>query len=270
MLTPAAVTPSAAPDPFFAGVEPTPVRVVHEGRQYELALPLRYHDWTLMFANFPAPTRRVREVLPSPKLVPVEIVPGLSVVTLVAFAHKQVDGLAPYNEIAVMMPVRCQPRWNVPLLPLLFPQRFPDLGFWVEHLPVTTVEACDAGIALWGFPKVVHEITFEERDGVRRCRWSDGGTEIMVFEMRVPSRFTSRRIDFVAYPRQAGTLGRTLFQTKAPYFETRWPGGATFRLGDGEIARRLRRLGMWRFAIGRLFAPSGLSMLHGPSERIPV
>ena len=107
-------------------------------------------------------------------------------------------------------------------------------------------------------------------DGVRRCVWRDGGREVLTFEMRIPAALTPRRMNFRCFPCKDGLLGPTLFETKAPYFETRWPGGARVRLGDHEIAERLRRLGMWSIAFGRLFAPRGLSMLHGPSDMLPV
>ena len=143
----------SARDEFFENAKSSEVSIKHEGRSYTFMLPLRYYDWSLMLANFPAPTASIRALLPSRTLVPVELLPGLSVVTLVAFDHRRVEGLDRYQEVSVMMPVRLKPRWNVPLLPLLFPHWFPDLGFWVEHLPVTSQPACDAGVAIWGFPK---------------------------------------------------------------------------------------------------------------------
>jgi hypothetical protein len=257
-------------DDFFANGRCTPVEVNRDGRRAWLTLPLRYYDWSMMFASFPASAAAIRAILPSRKLVPVELFPGLSVVTLVAFNHRRVEGLDEYNEISVMMPVRREPRWNVPLVPLLFPHWFDDLGFWVQHLPVTTQAACDAGVEIWGFPKVVHDLTFEDTAGVRRCVWRDAGRVILTFDMVTAAPGPERRMNFVAYSRKDGRLAETLFETKAPYFQTRWPGGARFALGDHPLAAEFAKFRMWNIAVGRVFAARGLSMLHGPGRRISM
>jgi hypothetical protein len=63
-------------------------------------------------------------------------------------------------------------------LDLLFPHRFPRFGLYVHHLPVTTQEAYDFGVELWGYPRFLCQITFEEDEGARRCRLAVDGQEV--------------------------------------------------------------------------------------------
>jgi len=223
-------------------------------------LPQRYYDWSFIMTHFPAPTSRVRELLPDDCLVPVEIVPGLAVVTLAAFEYRRMATLAPYNEFAVMVPVRYEPDWNIPFLPLLDPDHY-DVGFWVHHLPVTTQEACDVGIGVWGFPKVVAEIGFRDVGWVRHCDvWEDGEHVLTLSSAMGETRREARR--FYAYSVLEGELVKTLVDTRGEYYAWNVPGRASFELGTHRVADELRDLEVQNFAIAGLFAFTTRSRLH--------
>ena len=76
--------------------------------------------------------------------------------------------IGPYNEIGIGVPCRLDPVLNIPLLPALF-DRFFAVGFYVHYLPVTTQIAYDAGVDVWGLPKFVATIEFEDTPTHRRC-----------------------------------------------------------------------------------------------------
>lgn len=259
-------------DRFLATASPKlqVLKVERAGRSWVFELPQRYFDWTMMMAHFPASAARVRELLPSRELQPVQIVPGIALVTLAAFEYHRAATLAPYNEVAMMVPVRCQARSNPPFLPLVFPHWFKDLGFYVFKLPVTTQEACDIGIEIWGFPKFVAEIEFESEGEVRRCHLRYEGKHVLTLQQKIPVFAVEQAMDFLAYPVKERELLKTLVQTKARYVERRLPFGASCMLGDHPIADELRGLSMWRHAFGRLYGMKAESLLNGPSDRIPV
>ncbi len=255
---------------MMAGVSIKTISVTTAGRTWPFELPQHYLDWSMIMAHFPAWTSKVRRRLPSAKLQPVQIVPGLAMVSLAAFEYREAATLAPYNEVAIMIPVRCQAKCNLPLLPLLFPHRFKDLGFYIFHLPVTTQEACDIGIDHWGFPKFVADIKFHSGGGVRRCDLQYEGRQVLTLEQNIPSSETAQSMDFLAYPVKNGDLLKTLVHTKARYAKCRLPFGAKCTLGNHPIADELRGLGMWRHAFGRLYGVRAESLLNDFSERIPV
>lgn len=225
-------------------------------------LPQRYYDWSFVMAHFPASTRRVRRLLPpGDALRPVEIVPGLAVVSLAAFEYRRARSLAPYNEVGVMVPVRHSPERSHPLLPLLYPERY-GVGFWVHYLPVTTPQADAAGREIWGFPKVVADIRFQDVGWTRRCRLRANGQDVLTLDAAMGETRTEPR-EFHAFSIKDGTLLRTLVDTRAQYHG--WflrGGGASFTLGDHPVAQQLRDARIRNVAVGGLFAFSARSRLH--------
>ncbi|MCL4476071.1 MAG: acetoacetate decarboxylase family protein [Nitrospirae bacterium] len=238
-----------------------------------IRLPIRYHDWSWINAFFSAPVTKVRRLLPSGKLKPILLAPGITMVALSGFEYRKSD-LNPYNEFAVAIPVQYEPVVNIPGLPLLFhpalsPEWYRKLGMYVHHLPVTTQAALDTGVEIWGYPKFIAEISFEETGDMRRCRLRAEGKEIVVLEVK-KSTTKARAISFYTYTVKNGQLLRTLIQTQGQYCITRFPGGASYTLGDHPIAEELKTLGMGRTALGRFYAPQLQSLLHPASERLPV
>jgi hypothetical protein len=250
---------------FPDGIPVTNQQIIVDGRHHLIQLPQRYYDWSFIMAHFPAPTRHVKTLVPVESLHPVEIAPTLAVITLAAFEYRRMATLAPYNEVAIMVPVRYQPRWDIPFLPLLCPDRF-DVGFWVHHLPVDTQEACDAGVSVWGLPKVVAtEIRFDDIGWMRQCELEEDGEHVLTLSAAMgETRLESRR--FYAYSLLHGQLLKSLVDTRAHYHAWYAPqGGASVTLGTHQIARDLRDLGMHNAAIAGLFAFTAKSRLH-PGE----
>ncbi len=256
---------------FFAGVKTEPVELPNGVR---VELPVRYYDWSWIVANFPVPADKVRRLLPSNKLKPLLILPGTAMISIGAMEYRRIADVAPYNEFAIGVLVQYEPRANVPGIALLFhplltPQRYDKVGGYIHRLPVTTQEAYDFGVGIWGYPKVVAEIVFEDVDQVRRCRLRTEGKDVVTLEVK--KLFTkAQAVNFYSYTVKNGQLLRTLIQTQGQYGITRSLGGASYILGDGPIAEELRALGMGKTALGRMYAPRLQSMLHLASECLPL
>lgn len=251
---------------FFAGVK---IEEAELSTGVRIGLPVRYYDWSVIMAHFPAPAAKVRKLLPSDKLKPALLMPGTAVVSFAAFEYRQIADVAPYNEFGIMVPVLYKPAVNIPGLPLLFPHWFKRFGLYVHHLPVTTQEAYDFGVELWGYPKFVAEISFEDEGEMRRCRLRAEGKDVMTFEVKKLATRT-RLMNYYSYTVKDGQLLKTLIQTKEQSGITRFRGGASYTLGDHPIAEELRSLGMGKTAVERLYAPQVQSMLHPAGERLPL
>ena len=167
-----------------------------------IRLPVRYYDWSWMGALFPAPAAKVRGLLPTNKLQPVLLMPGIAMVALAAFEYRNIADVEPYNEFTVAVPVQYEPAVNAPGLPLFFhpllaPERYRKIGMYVHHLPVTTPAARDFGVEIWGYPKFIADIGFEETGEVRRCRRAEG-KDIVILEIR-KSAAAARAVNFYSY-----------------------------------------------------------------------
>jgi hypothetical protein len=251
-----ASTPTTFPD----GIDVVPTTFTLDGQKWTVEVPQKYYDWSFIMAHFPASTARVRALIPTDTLQPVELLPRVAVVTLAAFEYRQPATLAPYNEVGIMVPVRYKPRSNVPLLPLLWPENY-DVGFWIHHLPVTTEEARAAGLHFWNFPKVLAEIRFRDVGWMRECELHEDGQHVLTLCAPVGETRTEPR-QFYAFSVMNGQVLKTLVDTRAPYYAWNVPGRASFELGDHEVAQQLRHLAVQNVAIAGLYATSARSRLH--------
>jgi hypothetical protein len=140
---------------------------------------------------------------------------------------------------------------------------------YIHHLPVTTQAARDFGVEIWGYPKFIAEIGFEETGALRRCRLRAEGKDIVMLEIN-KSATKVRSTNFHTYTIKNSQLLRTLVQTQGQYCITRLPGGASYTLGDHPIAVELKALGMGKTAVGCFYAPQLQSLLHSASERLSL
>ena len=237
-----------------------------------IGLPVRYYDWSWINALFPAPAAKVQRLLPSKKMKPVLAMPGIAMVALTAMEYRKIADVAPYNEFSIAIPVQFEPTFNIPGLPLFFhpllsPRRYRKFGMYVHHLPVTTQTARDFGVEIWGYPKFIAEISFEDVGEMRRCQLCAEKKNIVTLDIK-KSATKPRSINFYTYTVKDGKILRTLVQTQGEYSITRFPGGASYTLGDHPIAEELKALGMGKTALGRFYAPRVQSLLHTASERL--
>jgi hypothetical protein len=251
---------------FFAGVR---IDEVGLSTGVRIGLPVRYYEWSAIMAHFPAPAAAVRKLLPTDKLKPAQLVPGTAVLSMVAMEYRRIADVEPYNEFGIMVPVLYEPTVNTPGLPLLFPDRFRRFGFYVHHLPVTTQAAYDFGVEIWGYAKIVAEISFEDAVHLRRCRLRAEGKDVVTLEVeRLATK--ARPLNYYSYTVKDGQLLRTLVQAWGQVGIGRFRGGASYTLGDHPMAEELRALGMGKTAVERLYAPQVQSMLHAAGQRLPL
>lgn len=257
------------PSPEFpdgVAVERKPITMRGRTRPVLVEVPQRYYDASVMMAHFPACARRIQELvratLQSDTVTPVRLAPGIGVVSLAAIDYRRPSSLARYKEVAIMMPILPRGDFHFPAWPFLAPASYPDLGFHIQHLPVTTDDACEAGLQLWNFPKFKAKITFRDLGWTRRCDLhAEDDTRILSLSVRISLTRTGTK-NLLAYSRKDGRLLRTLIESQAQYDETHFSGGAWVSLGDHPIAEELRKLSMLNVAVGRLYAPFAKSRLN--------
>lgn len=242
-------------DEFFRRFAPRPA-----GRPLELAdgiakdylFPTLYGDVTCAMAVFLCPYERAERLMPHPRIRPVRMTRGRSLVLLSCYEYRKVLGVPPYNEIAMTIPVMVDPRLDVPVLPMLL-GGFKSFGYYVFSMPVTSLENRVRGREIWGLPKEVQEIEIFEDAGdcITICRESSGEP---YFTLRVPTTGTPTLFDLSSnlYTR----LGDRLLQSRTSFratFNVRRNLGVLLRtraepdreylvLGDTPSGRALREL----------------------------
>jgi len=186
-------------DPFFRRFElrpaPKPLKLSDEvSKRY--AFPTYYADVTCAIAIFLCDYSRARTCLPHPSMQPVKMPGGRSVVLFSCYEYKNVMNIAPYNEIAMTIPIMVGGGWAPPVLPLVMDLK--RKGYYVFSMPVTSLENQIRGTSIWGLPKVVEEIEIStEGDNCSTvARDSDGE---IYFELTVPMAGPMKHFDETGY-----------------------------------------------------------------------
>ncbi len=234
------MTPPGAP----AASQP-PLAHIVQGRA--VRLPVVVRDAVAMSAMFPVRSALVRTLLPTPRLHPAEWLPGWAICVLAAIEYKDND-LGAYNEVGVnfLVTYGSAPAW--PLVGFVTASRAGALGAYVHRLPVTTSFSRDAGRDIWGFPKTVDTIGFDDAGDVRTCRLEADGAHVLTLAVARGGTRTLAEMPQDAYAWRDGTLFKTPSRMQADGVGLHL-GGATVELGAHPIADELRMLGFPRRAL---------------------
>ncbi len=146
--------------------------------------PTLYGDVTCAMGIFMCSYEKAEKMMLHPAIKPIRMPLGRSLVAFSCYIYNKVLGVAPYNEIAMTIPVMVDPGINVPVLPMIAPI-FKNFGYYVFSMPVTSLENQIRGLKIWGLPKVVQEIDLTEESGdcVTTAKEESGET---YFTLRVP------------------------------------------------------------------------------------
>lgn len=253
-------TPAASSSPQSSGreqpqgreqpsgrTEPPGPRLTHVVQGREVRIPVVVRDATAMSAMFPVRTALVRALLPTPRLHPAEWLPGWAICVLAAIEYKDND-LGAYHEVGVSFLVTYGATAPWPLVGLVSASRAGTLGAYIHRLPVTTSFSRDAGRDIWGFPKTVDAIAFDDAGDVRTCRLEMDGAHVLTLAMPRGGTRTLAEIPQDAYAWRDGTLYKTPSRMAADEVGFRL-GGASVELGAHPIADELRGLGFPRRAL---------------------
>ncbi len=182
-------------DPFFQRFTPRPAQAPLElrgGLSKTYSFPTFYADVTCAIAIFLCDYGRAKAILPHPSMKPVKMPRGRSVVLLSCYQYKNVMNIAPYNEIAMTIPIMVNAGYVPPVLPLVMD--FKKKGYYVFSMPVTSLENQIRGTRIWGLPKIVEEIDIStEGDSCTTVARDEDGE--VYFELSVPKVGSAKHFD---------------------------------------------------------------------------
>ena len=227
----------------------------------EVRMPVVVRDAASGAATYLVSAAAARRLLPGPELDVVELLPGRAVLTIACIDYRDND-LGDYNEVSLSLFVRRRDeRAGVPWLGAVLDLVRNRLATWIWKLPVDQRFTCEAGRGIWGFPKTVEDIGFEDRDGRRSCRLVMDGRHVLTIGFH---RAGARRLpdgEMVTYTWIDGALHATRFTSGAGGVGIRF-GGAELVLGEHALAGELRALGLPRRALMSVW----MEHMHGRFE----
>jgi hypothetical protein len=202
---------------------PKPLRL-NETIEKDYLFPTFYGDVTCAMGIFLCSYEKAERMMIDPQIKPVRMPRGRSIVAFSCYEYKQVLGVAPYNEIAMTIPVMAKATVNPPILPMVL-NGLPGFGYYVFSMPVTSLENQIRGRKIWGLPKVVEEIDLREEgtDCITTAKEATGET---YFTLRVPTTGKPERFDVRSnlYSKLDGTILRSETSFASTFAVTKYMG----------------------------------------------
>ena len=259
------ITPEMLPnegeftDPFFKRFTlrkaETPLKLTEEIEK-DYNFPTFYNNVACAIAIFLCSYDNAHTLVSAglgPKVKPVRMPGGRALVAFSCYEYKTVMNVAPYNEIAMTIPVMVDPGVNVQVVPMVADKWFSRFGYYVFGMPVTSRENQLRGNRIWGLPKVTQDIDIAENDGlcVVTALETDGQPYL---KLRIPTTGKSTRFDVTSnlYSSLGGKMLKSETNFKAEfkvnkYMDQLFKSGQTpdrnyIVIGDTPSARVLKDL----------------------------
>lgn len=250
---------------FFEDVEQCEVEIT--GGTCDV--PILYRDVYAFAGVFTAPTLVLKDLLPTSKLVPVEMFPGRGLLGFMAADYRDTS-IGPYKEFVIMIPARYHPKFNPPLFPVLRMAASLSFEVFIWQLPLTSEVGLHAGIDIWGLPKFLADIDFAEDEKTVSCTLSEKGQHILTLDVNKKQARMKTYFDYTIFSVKDRELLRTHVQGISDALSRSFkPGAARLTLGEHTLSRRIREVAPGKSAL-TLYIPKGQLILPEAEERLPL
>ena len=225
---------------FFA--DGRPEKTVTHG-QAAFDLPILYFRDDAFGMYFTADADAVRAQMPSNRLHPVLLPSRKAIAAIFAFNYINTS-IGPYGEVAVALPaVYGKPvSPSKGILPALMESRYPGFGVVVMHLPVTRIEARDAGRGEWGYTKFIADMRFHLTPEFLHCRMWEEEEHILDLRVRRRGLCLKDNKPLTTYSVRKGDLIKTVVPQQATKRISLFPGGSELLLGRHPVSATIRDL----------------------------
>ncbi len=215
--------------------------------------PTFYADASCAIAIFHCDYQAAKAMMPVSSMEPVKMFRGRSLVIFSCYEYRNVMNVAPYNEIAMTIPVMTDGGTNIPVLSMLRGDKQNKFGYYVFGMPVTSLENRIRGRKIWGLPKEIERIDITANGQYSNIKAALDG-EAPYLELNIPMTGSPQAFDVKSnlYSVLENERLTSTTQFKGTFNLTRnmgslfskSPGGdsASIKLGTGAKADMLRRL----------------------------
>lgn len=227
---------------FFSDYQPVN-NVIHGKATFDL--PILYHRDDAFALYFTANYEKVKGVMPSDRLHPV-VLPGKRAVVVIGAFNYIDTSIGSYGEVAVALPAVFDKKTTSfsGLLPALRESGYPGFGVVIMHLPVTRVEARDAGRGQWGYTKFIASMHFSITPEYMECRLLEGDGHILDMRVERKGFYLRDKKPLTTYSVKVGDLIKTVIPQMASKRVALMPGGSHLKLGQHPVAESIRSLGI--------------------------
>lgn len=231
--------------------------------EFEFKIPLFYRDFRDILAVYPARLSEIRKLMPDKRLSPAQLVPGIGAVMLGALEYYD-TGIGPYNEFSFAIIVNSPDFLALPGYNMMRQQLRMYNHVYIHRLPVNTRIALVGGL-MFGFPKFMASIEFDDTDQWISCEVSKGGD--LLWRLRGRKIPANRSDEMRLFPHlylQGQPTGLEFRLNVREYGMSVKPTDTELELGDHPVAKELQRLLLSTKPLMYLYAPKTQGILFGP------
>lgn len=249
-------------DDFFNNIK-IEKRII-DGAQIEL--PIRYYKDEVMMGAFIAPTSRIKSVLPTTRFKPVEILPSLSLVSIIGLRHIDTS-IGPFNELDIGIPVFFDSNLVIPFYSALKYHSNPNFGTYMLKLYVSDKKALTAGIKVWNYPKVIADIIFEENESHKTMIISKDNNKILTLKAINKGILTEKyNAIFNIFSIKDNMILKSPVNWRGERFSKRFKNIISFDLGDSEFSKELKSLNLMNYCVEGSIYPELQYILNVPTN----
>jgi hypothetical protein len=250
-------------DSFFSSVKIEKLDI--DGEIIEL--PIRYYQAKSIVATFLAPLKKVKEILPTTRFRPIEILPGLSAISLISFEQLETS-IGPFKELDIGVPVFLDAKFTLPLLPALNYHRFSNFGLYMYHVFVSSEKALIAGTKVWGFSKTVVDIAFSEDEQSRYLELSKDSEMIIKVSLKNNDKKTRPFAHtFFLYTQKDNKILKSAVNWKGSMYKERFTRDASFKIGTHSLSSYVSVFHPMNFCIEATYYSDLRYILNSAHER---
>lgn len=224
---------------------------VHGLTGIRMDMPVCYLDMAMMGGVFRLAAKEATRLVGNDLFAPSIAEDGLARCHVTALAYRNIDILYPYNELAVTIPGKLQGLG-----------RDTDL-FYYLHLPVTTEDARWPGVKIYGFPKYIAGIDFEESKNSVTCSLALEGEEVFALTVSKgpleDGEYHAENLTFLD-----GEPLLSFFDGYGKRHASDQRGGSTLRLGEHRIAQVLQSAEIEFTSCSHFYCPTMSATLSAP------
>lgn len=243
---------------LFVGVEQAGLEVAGG-----VPAPIFFPDVASVMVVLLAPLSAVRALLPSPRLRPVQVLPGRTFVWLSASDLRGGD-LGPHQQLMVGVPVRVDGGGQG-----VVPALAGSGAWWTVDMPVSSPHARDVDVEVFGFPSEVAELDVRVTATSAEVRWLHEGRLVLELDAQVRRArpYTGSRVRLESVTAKDGRLLGAWWMLRIEQMSvSRLRPSLRLRLGDSPRADRLRGLGLEGRCLGLHVIPHAEGVLTPPVE----
>lgn len=210
--------------------------VLESGNSIKLNEPIHYKNGIGITLIFLANYDKVAQAMKIPGYEPVKPFPGKAIVGFCALEYLEIDKLNPYRELDILTLIKKKgEKWD---------KNSSTMHTYIFHLPITDIDALNLG-NVYGFPKLMSEITFSNGMNKRKCRCEADNVLIIETELELPKTQINNKSIQIIYNLKEGKIliSRLEIDCKAGRNELMKAKGS-INLGDHPISDFIRSLNL--------------------------